>query len=294
MLLSVSLDVAACDVCGCAISGQQFGILPQFQKHFLGLRYGTRSFQTVHPPIFSTDKLTTSKEHFQSIDLWGRMVLSERIQLFGFLPFSNIVKTEDGQTFKQNGLGDISVMAMYSVINQRQSTSSPLIQNLQIGGGIKLPTGSYDIISADGIYVPGAQLGSGSVDILANLSYIIRYEKIGLSVESSYRYNNTNKLDFQFGDRFTNAARLFYRLDIDNTVIMPHVGIHLEKSFQDIHEGLPIDLSGGLGTYGQLGFDIFTSNITFGVQFQPVLHENVAAGNITSSHRFTVQTMYIF
>lgn len=290
----MSIDLFACDVCGCAISGHQFGILPQFQKHFLGLRYGTRTFQTMHPPVFSTDILTSSREHFQNIDIWGRIVLTERIQLFGFIPYSSIVKKEDGQVFKQNGLGDISLLALYSIINQHQSKSLALRQNLQIGGGIKLPTGSYDVMARDGTYVPGVQLGSGSIDILANLSYIIRYQNFGLSVESSFRHNTTNDLDFQFGDRFTNAARFFYKINVKDIAILPNLGVHVETALKDKHENLILDLSGGHGVYGQMGIDIFTSSITIGFQFQPVIYENIGNGNITSSSRFSIQSMYIF
>lgn len=293
-MLGIAIGANACDVCGCSISGLQFGILPQFQKHFLGVRYGTKSFQTIHPPIFSTDKLVTSSEYFHNLDIWGRIVLSERIQMFGFIPYNSLVKKENGDIFRQNGLGDISMIAMYAIINQRKSTSTPITQNLQMGGGIKLPTGNHDALTLDGTYVPGAQLGSGSVDILANLNYIIRYQDWGLSVESSYRYNLTNDLDFRFGNRFTNAARLFYKIDLKNIVFMPHMGINTEKSFQDNHEGLNLDLSGGVGFYGQVGVDIFTSRATLGFQFQPVIYENIAGGNITSKNRFTIQSMYIF
>jgi hypothetical protein len=272
-MASLVINLYGCDVCGCAISGQQFGILPQFQKHFLGLRYGTRSFQTLHPPVFSTDKSTTSNERFQNIDLWGRMVVSERIQLFGFVPYNKIVKQENETTFTQNGLGDISILGMYAIINQRQSNSLPIIQNLQIGGGVKLPTGTHDALTSDGTYVPAAQLGSGSVDILANLSYIIRYQNIGLSVESSYRHNHSNNLDFQFGHRMTNALRFFYKIDTKDISFLPH---------------------GGNGVYGQLGVDVFTSNLALGLQFQPVVFENVGNGNISSNSRFSVQSMYLF
>ncbi|HMU02419.1 MAG TPA: hypothetical protein PJ990_02305 [Saprospiraceae bacterium] len=294
MLLSISFGAHACDVCGCSISGLQFGILPQFQKHFLGVRYGTKSFQTLHSPVFSADKLTTSNELFQNLDLWGRIVLSERIQMFGFIPYNSIVKRENGEIFNQNGLGDISLIAMYAIINQRKSSSLAVIQNLQVGGGIKLPSGSHDVITSDGSYVPGVQLGSGSVDILANLNYIIKYKDSGLSIESSYRYNQTNSLDFKFGNRLTNTAKLFYKIDLAKVVLMPNMGFSIEKSFQDNHEGLNLDLSGGEGYYGQVGIDIFTTRVTIGVQFQPIIHENIADGNITSNTRLTVQSMYIF
>ncbi len=104
----------------------------------------------------------------------------------------------------------------------------------------------------------------------------------------------TNNLNFRFGNRFTNAAKLFYKIDFSKVVLMPNIGFSFEKSFQDNHEGLILDLSGGEGFYGQVGLDIFTPNVTFGIQFQPVIYENIAGGNITSHNRLNIQSMYIF
>ena len=69
IFISFSSSLNACDVCGCAVSGHQFGILPQFQKHFAGIRYGYRSFKSVHPPVFSTDTEKISCEYFHTTDL---------------------------------------------------------------------------------------------------------------------------------------------------------------------------------------------------------------------------------
>ncbi|MEO0333200.1 MAG: hypothetical protein AAF223_16195, partial [Bacteroidota bacterium] len=34
----------ACDVCGCSLGSNYFGILPQFDKHFVGVRWHHSSF----------------------------------------------------------------------------------------------------------------------------------------------------------------------------------------------------------------------------------------------------------
>ncbi|MBP8240682.1 MAG: hypothetical protein KAX50_12000 [Saprospiraceae bacterium] len=45
-------QVLACDVCGCAVGGNYLGILPQFRRHFAGVRFQYRTFDSEHPNLF--------------------------------------------------------------------------------------------------------------------------------------------------------------------------------------------------------------------------------------------------
>lgn len=47
-LLAFGSVASACDVCGCSIGGNYFGILPQFHRHFVGIRYSEQSFRSAH------------------------------------------------------------------------------------------------------------------------------------------------------------------------------------------------------------------------------------------------------
>lgn len=284
----------ACDVCGCSISGLQFGILPQFQKHFVGMRYSTKSFTSIHPPLFTTDSLTTSLESFNTVDLWGRMAISNRWQVFGFLPINFIHKVENGILYDASGLGDVSIVGLYSLINQKKSKNIPLYQNLQIGGGIKLPSGSYQTLDAAKEWIPGVQLGSGSVDFLLNVNYIVKYQHFGASLEANARLNQQNDLSFKFGNRYASTCKVFYRIDSKKNVIMPNLGLTFESSNRDYHEGAFLDLSGGKTLFGQIGVDYFAEHISMGLHYQPSIYQDVAQGNIISSNRFSAQILYLF
>lgn len=295
ILISIASRVAACDVCGCAVSGHQFGILPQFQKHFAGLRYSYRSFKSVHPPLFSTDVEKVSREYFHTTDLWGRYILGSRIQLFGFIPYHHITKNENGTSLTQHGLGDITVLGMYALINQKKSDDGQWTNHLQIGGGIKLPTGASDYYTVENEWIPGIQHGTGTIDFILNTNYLMRFNNLGLSAESSWRINGRNdQQDFQYGQRFTSGIRGFYVIHIGDKSLMPSIGSSLELSARDYHEGANVDLSGGYGLYGHVGLDIFSNGFTAGLSLQPVISQNVANGNLTAGSRINAQFAVLF
>ncbi len=295
IFISFSSSLNACDVCGCAVSGHQFGILPQFQKHFAGIRYGYRSFKSVHPPLFSTDTEKISREYFHTTDLWGRYVLGSRIQLFGFVPYHHITKTENGTSIIQKGMGDVTLIGLYAIINQLKSENGLWTHHLQAGGGIKLPTGASDYITIENEWIPGIQQGTGTADFMFNANYFLRYNNVGLSTETSWRINSRNtKHDFQYGRRTTSSIRAFYVIHMGEKSLMPSIGTTLEHSALDYHEGADVALSGGYGLYGHVGMDFFSSGFTAGISIQPVISQNIANGNLISGSRVNAQFAVLF
>ena len=87
-----SLPALACDVCGCAVGGAAYGVLPFFQQHFMGLRYQSRTFESRH---LRSDP-QPSYEHFQTADVWGRAQWSKRWQTLAFIPYQVFQKEEKG------------------------------------------------------------------------------------------------------------------------------------------------------------------------------------------------------
>ncbi|MDX1912152.1 MAG: hypothetical protein SFV22_11725 [Saprospiraceae bacterium] len=68
-LLAMLPAASACDVCGCSIGGNYFGILPQFHRNFAGFRWAQQSFRSAHLPADARHGRFDSEEHFQTADL---------------------------------------------------------------------------------------------------------------------------------------------------------------------------------------------------------------------------------
>ena len=51
LLIFISFSAAeACDVCGCSLGGNYFGILPMFNKNFVGIRWSQAEFHSYIAP----------------------------------------------------------------------------------------------------------------------------------------------------------------------------------------------------------------------------------------------------
>lgn len=282
----------ACDVCGCAAGGNYFGILPQFRRHFFGMRYQDRDFTSLHPGV--EDLSLASKEHFRTYELWGRYVVSPRIHLFAFVPVNHFTRTEEGETVISNGLGDVSILANYILLNTGDSSRFKWKHALQIGGGIKMPTGRTNILSEGLLLNQNIQPGTGSFDFPLSLVYTLRYQHIGLNTELGYRFNTGNKAHYRFGNRFNTACKLFYWQKAGKLSLLPQAGIAFESAASDSRNDIQQPYTGGSVLMANLGLDIYYQRFSFGAGYQHPLFQNVGSGNIQIGSNINSHLIYLF
>ena len=87
LLLITAQRATACDLCGCGAGGDYaFGILPQFHRNMVGLRYAYRQYASTHPIDLSQATPTTTAEQYQTLDIVGRWYLAPRLLLQANVP----------------------------------------------------------------------------------------------------------------------------------------------------------------------------------------------------------------
>lgn len=298
LLLGVSVVVpaAACEICGCSVNGYQFGILPQFKKHFVGVRHQYRSFRSQH--LVSQQLYiygNQSKEYYHSTELWGRWQAGKRVQLFAFLPYHHFKQVEAGTTSRANGLGDATLMGYYTAFNNAGKLHKTFKQTLQIGGGIKLPTGRFLTNRGEAELNPHLNTGTGSVDYFLNAMHNMRYKRFGLTAEASYRINSLNDYQFRYGNRLTTAARFFYWKDVSKTTsVLPQLGITWERSARDILYTDKQPFTGGTATQLVTGVDVFMPHVAVNLSYHQPIQQNLARGLVTLNPQVMVGLTYIF
>lgn len=296
-VLAMGLPAAkACEICGCSINGYHFGILPQFKSNFLGIRYNYRSFQSQHLISETLGILgNKSNEYYNSVELWGRFYVGNRVQMMAFIPFQHYVQNEGGTKTTAKGLGDITLAASYTLFNNVTDTSKRFKQTLQVGGGIKLPTGTFQR-NADGTELnPSINTGTGSVDFLANVIYTCRLGRVGLNADVNYRINSTNGDDFRYGNRFTTAARFFYWKDLGRkTTLLPNAGILYETAGKDTHFEEKQNYSGGHVTLFTAGMEVYRGHFNIGATYQHPLNQMQSQGLVVSGDQVSVNLTYLF
>jgi hypothetical protein len=294
MLSLFGTRAVCCDICGCGLTARSFGILPQFNKNFIGLRLQYRNFDSEHPPLFDSQLPQFSNELYYNTELWGRLNPVKRLQIFYFIPYQKVVKRENSSSSIYEGLGDISIMANYIILNNSDTSGNIWKNVLQAGGGIKMPTGKSNIPEKDGYILMNLQPGTGGFAIPVNLIYTVRYKGFGLNSEFNYMVQFKSKNKFRFGNRTQLGFKLFYWQDWNNVSFLPAAGLNFMHASPDRDLLGIIGGSGGENINGTLGADIFVGRLNIGFNAQIPLYQHMTDGNVKIKENISTSLTFNF
>ena len=267
-LSMIGVRIMACDVCGCSLSGLYFGFIPVQNTHFVGLKYNMASFDAFidNDDYYFEDEY--SEDTYQRVELVGRFSLGKRVQLRYMVPYLYNVMDGSHQHVRSHGLGDPMALVYYSLLNPQNTGVETIMHSLNIGGGLKFPLGDYEKTDQEEIINRNFQLGSGSLDYLVSANYTLRYQKMGINTEGSYKINSANKHEYRFGNQANISANLFYYVEGDIYSVVPFVGAYYEKANYHTNNEIREGNTGGDSWLGTLGIQFFTGALTFNAQYQ--------------------------
>lgn len=282
----------ACDICGCGVGSYYLGILPEYNKRFIGLRYQHKMLRT-HLGPFGENTPLTAEETYQTTELWGGWNVGKKFRLLAFIPYNfNSRESQEGSGTK-DGLGDIALMGYYKLFDNMGTMGERLlVQSLWIGGGVKVPTGKYE--PAERLAIEESpnnfQLGTASTDFTLNAAYDIRWNDLGLNANVSYKMNTENKHHYRYGNKFTSNVLLYHKFRIEKKVtIAPNIGALYETADRDV-ESKKYDLavSGGYALSAVAGVEVGMKGLSFGANYQNVRSQNLADGRVKAGNRLMV------
>lgn len=288
ILLLLGTSTFACDVCGCSVAGNTLGVLPHYQRSFVGLRTYFQHFENVNP-LYEDENI---HDYFIQNNLWGRYALGNRWQIIGALPYKINHRTFNNQTL--TGIGDASLTANYSIVNTIDSVKS-FRQHLMIGTGIKLPTGNFmkEMLFQD---IPANfRLGTGSTDLLFNAIYTVQVQGFIFSTNANYKLTTENQdRSYKFGNQLSVMSFFAYQQRWNSLVIQPYIGINYEQIKKDEHYDYAQVGTGGQATFSLVGLEAAYSKYSLGINWQRAISENYADGEIKNRGRFMASLTYIF
>lgn len=286
-IAAMNMQSIACNMCGCSSSNQYLGLLPQNNNNLIGMQYIYRSFSTNHPEEGGITMPGLSSERYHTFQLMGKVNVSKKLQLLAFVPVVYNIQGQDNMANTSiNGLGDISVLANYKIIERNGCSWQ---QKLLAGGGIKLPTGKYDpnsVTTEEGL--PNMQPGTHSWDFIANANYSVKYHATGLNIDVSYMATTVNKESYKFGNRLSSGASLFYEWKKKNVSILPLAGMRYDfaaKDYENYRERISDEDGGGWQLYASQGLQAYYKNICMYTMCYEPISQHYASDLVNTKFR---------
>lgn len=268
----------ACEICGCGLGNYYFGMMPQFNHKFFGLRYQYRNFHT----IMDADPTQFSRDYYKTMELWGGWNIGKKWQVLAILPYNFVHQVSDDGVNNNQGLGDIALMVNYKVFDKKSVSSGnkKIMQQLWFGGGIKIPTGKFNVDATDPalIAIANTQTGTASTDFLLNAMYNVQINKVGINTSASYKLNTSNKDKYTFGNKFSASSFIYYAITKREVVITPNMGVMYENTASNTLQKSTVAQTGGYLLSTTAGIELGLKKITLGANVQLPLSQNFANG----------------
>jgi hypothetical protein len=277
-----------CDACGCSASGGSMGFSSMLNNNFIGVRYFYQSY-TSREGIFANSPWID--ENFNTIQIWAKIPVTETIQISTLIPyqFHNRESTTGDEDIK--GIGDMTVMAMYSLYETHKD-STVYNHRLQIGGGLKIPTGKFDEANNTGSVNQSFQVGTGSWDFPLITEYVIKRKNLGLNTMLNYTFKTENKMNYQYGNQFNYNSTLFYLFDLPSVKLVPQLGLAGEvyASNKQHNQELP-DTSGDI-LFSKFGIEVGKNNFSLGINAMLPINQNLSNSKIEANYRWSINLNY--
>ena len=266
--------------CSCSSSGAS-SILPELDRHLVGLNYSYSSYNTTtyagmgnmnmsNGEMVMTGPGYATRGTMNTIQVFGRFNLPKRFQIAVSLPVHVLREASSIASDRSAGLGDVSMMGFYSFFNPDKFFGKKSKHQLRLGIGVKAPTGKFNM--TDGMFTSDLVLGTGSVDFIFNLNYTYRYRKFGVSVSPLYKKNLANSDGYRFGDNAGGDISAFYVFKLPAGVIVtPKVGSKYNHMFYNVYDKVSLTGTGGDVLRASVGVDIYYKNFAFSTSIAPVL-----------------------
>lgn len=276
-----------CDACGCSASGGGMGFSSMFSQNFVGIRYMNQSY-TSRDGLFRNSPWID--ENFNTMQVWARIPVMKNLQVSALVPYHFHNRELSSGEQKIDGLGDITVLALYTIF-ETKSDSTQFAHQFQLGGGVKAPTGKYNAKN-NGSVNPSFQVGTGSWDYLLVTEYTIRHKKLGLNSILNYAFKTENEDHYQFGNQFNYGSTFFYQIEALGISFVPQAGIAGEvygtnKQYQeDIR-----DTRGDI-LFSKIGLEIGRDKFSLGINGMLPINQNLTGGRVEANYRWSINLNY--
>ena len=306
-MVFITYSSLACDICNMSVS-----LSPDDAKNYISVlyrnRYTCKNFTTLtlkemsstsrHGGIVLLPTLEDQKheELFSVYEIQGLYNFTHRFHATVSIPFiQNVRELNDEKQFQLSGIGDPILMAKYYLL--RTSFENKMNHRVTVGGGLKIPLGSYGFEHNGEVVEHDIQAGTGTLDFLFSLDYLLKYKKIGVLLNANYKANTQNKkVNYMFGNSLNSTLSVFYMKQLaDNYSLLPYVGAYGELAGQDIENKTYEQNTGGNLLFGTVGMQFYFYQFKIDFMFQQLLASEMNGDlQLETKNRFQTGISYLF
>ncbi|NLN33379.1 MAG: transporter [Flavobacteriaceae bacterium] len=271
-----------CDACGCSAGNGSSGFETLLQSQFVGVKYFAQHYKAKENAFVNQ---ANYDQYFNTIMLWSRISLTEKLEVYGSIPyhFHNRETNFGNQNIK--GIGDATVMGIYTLLNKQ--TEKMNHHQLNLGGGVKIPLGKFNESSASGTN-PSFQLGTGSWDVLMALNYRYEFGKSAVMLGLDYTLKGENEKKYEFGDQFNySVAYHHYFIRKENFILTGRTGFQGEIYQPNKQFGEILNRTSGDALFGKAGFELGYKNWSLGSEWMLPVVSNLGSNDIEARSRFS-------
>ncbi|KFC24611.1 hypothetical protein [Chryseobacterium sp. FH1] len=267
-----------CDACGCGAGNGSSGFESLLNPQFIGIKYFSQHYKAKEN-LFTNE--LTQDQYFNTIQIWGKIPITEKLSVYGSLPFQFHEKKTLQGDIKINGIGDASLMGIYQILNSKNT-----FHQLNGGFGVKIPIGIFDERGISGVN-PSFQLGTGSWDFQLALNYKFQKNLFALLINTDYTIKTENKKYYQFGNQWNYALTGFQQIwRNENSIISGKLGLQGEVYDWNKQFGEVMPRTAGSALYGKIGLEASYKKWSIGSELMLPAYTNLAGGDIEAKSRF--------
>lgn len=281
-----------CDTCDIPLNGGYMGILPQFKRHFIGIRYDALSITGSHSHMGSTAQ--TSQIYYHTWNIWAGLKLHKRVDLFVGVPIHYFMQNISPSKREVGGPGDIWTLVQYQLLRSKDLSKKKMKYSLMVGGGIKLPTGRYNAYDTLGFYDRNMQPGTGSWDFLVSSTYTMRWNAWGLNTNVNARFSTMNPDNYLYGHQMNAGVKGFYWGKGEKISVLMSAGFLYDFKGKDNYLRQTLPNSGGHALYGTTSIDLYLKRFTIGTEFKVPIYTDLAKGTIKTGAQIMGQVAVMF
>ncbi len=275
-----------CDTCGCGGNGGSMGFGTGLNNNFIGLRYIGQKYRS-RDGIF--DNSPWINENFNTVQVWGKFPIRNRFLVNALVPYHvHNRRFTDNTEQEIKGIGDATLLAFYQVIAPTPDSIISIKPKhiLQLGGGVKLPTGSFNEENLEGSINPSFQLGTGSLDYILAANYGLTHRNWGISALVNYTIKTENSVSYLFGNQWNLAVNSFKTYYLSDTwSFTPQLGLGAEYFDKNKEFGLIVNDTGGDVYFGRLGLEANYNRFALGVSGMLPIAQDLNNGKVEVKNR---------